>query len=450
MQLKVIILAVLFVLACSTQVTASVEECEPLTEKVCADYSARIVDGTSISRCWRYEQKFKCLGKEINHCKALEDNRGCNEEIGVCKETSEFGICKHFEKKFVCGSKSEERAESKLIDTQFNILKDEKDLSGCNEQEIAKSCEILEEKCIEGAENRNINGKEVYKDCWKWDRKYTCRTDTFIDECKELKERCKEISRECLHENMGLCEHYEVKYQCTEEQARSIDCIASQFCIAGVCETQKRNQHNDFGKSISYLNILAQMKSTELEGCKCSGENCDPKSCKFFGGGGNQCRRYTGAFNCCSEKGFLRGVVGCSQQEKDLFKKKKTGLCHHVGSWRGKGINWYKKKQSYCCFKSRMARIIQVEGRKQLGIAWGDKKSPDCRALTLEEIQRIDFSRIDFSELFNELRSKAESVADLKKEEIKTKAQNYRSTPNEMSELINKKIRKFYEGGNNQ
>ena len=97
-----------------------------------------------------------------------------------------------------------------------------------------------------------------------------------------------------------------------------------------------------------------------------------------------------------------------------------------------------------------MARIIQVEGRKQLGIAWGDKKNPDCRALTLEEIQRIDFSKIDFSELFNELRSKAESVANSKKEEIKTKAQNYRSTPNEMSELINKKIRKFYEGGSSQ
>ncbi|WP_335283253.1 hypothetical protein [Citrobacter freundii] len=38
-----------------------------------------------------------------------------------------------------------------------------------------------------------------------------------------------------------------------------------------------------------------------------------------------------------------------------------------------------------------------------LGIGWGDKKNPDCRALTLEEFGRIDFNKIDLSEWIGSL-----------------------------------------------
>jgi conjugal transfer mating pair stabilization protein TraN len=445
---------ILLNLVCNKAYAFEEEKCKPLTEKACVDFSEKIIDGFAVSKCWKYEQKHKCASRENNHCLPFEDNRGCSEIAGECKENTDLGLCKHFEKKFVCGAKLEEKDETKLVDSQFTVLKDEKDLSHCSESEKNKYCLIEKETCVDGAETRNINGKDVYKDCWKWDRKYVCRTDTYIDECKELKEKCKEISKECIHEEGGRCEHYDVKYQCTEETTRKTNCIASKFCIGDVCETQNRNRHNDFGQAISSLSVLAQMKSNAIEGCKCPDgkKDCntseiDPKTCKFFTGQAKECRNHTGEFNCCSDKGFLRGAFKCNEEEKELYEKREAKFCHYVGTIKGEGLEFYKKWKYYCCFDSKLSKIIHEAGRSQLGIGWGDAENPNCRALTLDEIQRIDFSKINFGEVFDEVRDKAESAILSKKEQLQNKVQNYKSSTSEMADLINKKISKFYNMG---
>ncbi len=155
--------------------------------------------------------------------------------------------------------------------------------------------------------------------------------------------------------------------------------------------------------------------------------------------------RHTSGHNCCSDKGALRQLFGCSTEAKALAEKRKAKLCHHVHTWKGKKLERLKTWQSHCCFKSKLARIIQVEGRNQLGIDWGDPKNPDCRGLTLEEIQRIDFSKINLDELFAEVKEKAESSAAAKKGEIQNKIQNLKDSPEQMSELIGKRINKFYK-----
>ncbi|AIL66150.1 conjugal transfer mating pair stabilization protein TraN (plasmid) [Rickettsiales bacterium Ac37b] len=452
MRLYIIILLLL-----SSSVFAfEAENCKALTEKVCTDYSKKQVDGFNVTKCWKYEQREICEGKEQNYCKIFEDNRGCDEISGTCLEKEQLGICKIFSKRFACGDKLEAKEETKHVRTDYNILRDEKDLSNCSDREINKNCEVAKEICIEGASTRNINGKDVYKDCWKWEKKYICNTGSYIDECKELAadNNCHQISKECLHLNVKSkeCDHYEIKYQCNEELKSNKECVASKYCIGDRCKTSPRSQHNDFAYSISYLSILASLKSNELEGCKCPNnkQNCNPNeidtsSCKFFTGDKNRCRKYTGEFNCCSDKGFIRQLVKCDQGEKDLFTKKKSKLCHFVGSWKGKGVNFYKKKQSYCCFKSKLSKIIQVEGRKQLNIGWGSKKNPDCRPLTLAELRRIDFSKIDFSELFGDLeeqaKSKVKETADKMRDSIKSPSSS------NMQQMVNKKIQNFYKNG---
>ena len=69
--------------------------------------------------------------------------------------------------------------EVRHIDTQFHVTRDEKDLSKCSQHDINKYCQVIDETCVEPAQTRNINGKDVYKDCWKWDRKY-CRNQDLI------------------------------------------------------------------------------------------------------------------------------------------------------------------------------------------------------------------------------------------------------------------------------
>lgn len=176
------------------------ERCQVIKVKACVDDNIRMVDGFESKQkindsytqniCWKHEEQFRCVSKEKNTCKVLEENRSCTERSANCLEAGNVGLCKKLEKTFSCGNKFGQN-EIKHLDTQFHVKRDEKDLSNCSQEEINKHCEIVEEKCIEPAETLNINGKEVYKDCWKWDREYICRTDTFIDECVSLAENCK-------------------------------------------------------------------------------------------------------------------------------------------------------------------------------------------------------------------------------------------------------------------
>jgi conjugal transfer mating pair stabilization protein TraN len=63
------------------------------------------------------------------------------------------------------------------------------------------------------------------------------------------------------------------------------------------------------------------------------------------------------------------------------------------------------KKESYCCFNSRLARIINEAGRSQISKSWGGAKSPDCSGLTPEELQSLDFGQMDLTEFYAEIQA---------------------------------------------
>ena len=439
------------------------DKCQVVKAKACIDSGKRMIDGIeSKDECWKYEEQHYCLAREKNDCGELENNLGCGEITSQCLEQGNIlDLCKIMEKKFACGKKLDEKSEIKHIDTQFKTIRDEKDLSKCSAEEINQYCEVIDEICIEPKETREINGKLVKKNCWKWEKKYACQSATIVDECKDLDKDC-ELTGEknCLHnlkiDGKDVCVHYENQVSCASRQEYTKPCIATKFCIGDICEEKKRTQHNDFSDSISKLAILDSMKSDNLDGCKCPDgkETCeanemDPGNCKLFSGKAKQCHISTGQHNCCSEKGFIRSIKACGQEEKDLFELRKNGLCHRVDSWKGKSLKdklTFTSYQSHCCFKSKMARIINVAGKVQLGIGWGDKKNPDCRSLTLEEIRKIDFSKIDFSDMFADIENNARSKISGAQENIKNKMNDLQGNPAGMSDVINQKINKFYKG----
>ena len=108
----------------------------------------------------------------------------------------------------------------------------------------------------------------------------------------------------------------------------------------------------------------------------------------------------------------------CEPSEQALMLKKGQNLCHYVGTYCSKGEKFgcIERSESYCCFNSRLARIIQEEGRKQTGKSWGSAKNPDCSGFTLEEFETLDFEAMDLSEFEAEIKAKAklnkEAAAD--------------------------------------
>lgn len=123
---------------------------------------------------------------------------------------------------------------------------------------------------------------------------------------------------------------------------------------------------------------------------------------------------------------------GCDQGDIQTGMQEKAKQCHYVGDYCYKKyfFGCVQKAKGYCCFNSKMARIIQEQGRPQLTTFqpngdWGAGNSPNCRGFTPDEFQALDFSRIDLSEYF----------ADIQKD-LTSKIQN---SQQKITDNINKK-----------
>ena len=140
----------------------------------------------------------------------------------------------------------------------------------------------------------------------------------------------------------------------------------------------------------------------------------------IFSGKDKRCRTWgaTIAFdNCCLSEDYLLGLVQCKARELDLAKLKGEGLCHYVGQYCSKDIDLgfteicVERSKTYCCFNSKLARIVQEQGRTQLSTfgGWGSAKRPICRGFTPEEFQMLDFSLIDLSDWHGDIQTKTQA-----------------------------------------
>lgn len=131
---------------------------------------------------------------------------------------------------------------------------------------------------------------------------------------------------------------------------------------------------------------------------------------------------------------ILQEMMACEQQEQILAMRRGQNLCVEVGTYCSQKLPIVKicieKTKSYCCYNSRLARIINEQGRAQIGKSWGSPESPNCSGFTQAEFAAIDFSRIDLSEFTSEIManintSNITGAAVNAQEAVQRKMQNY-------------------------
>jgi len=105
---------------------------------------------------------------------------------------------------------------------------------------------------------------------------------------------------------------------------------------------------------------------------------------------------------------------GCDSQDMETAMLRSSGMCHEVGSYCTSSFLGIclQKARGHCCFNTKLGRIIQEQGRPQLksfnGVGWGTPKKPLCRGFTPEEFQALDFSKMDLSQYYSEIESRAQ------------------------------------------
>lgn len=97
---------------------------------------------------------------------------------------------------------------------------------------------------------------------------------------------------------------------------------------------------------------------------------------------------------------IIQMIYKCTKDEMQLMVEVQLKKCSYLGSYCDQKVLGMctVKKQAYCCYDSPLARIVVEQGVKQLGRSQGAAKAPQCDGLTLEELERLDWDKIDLSE----------------------------------------------------
>ena len=231
---------------------------------------------------------------------------------------------------------------------------------------------------------------------------------TPASDCGELESLgCTYLREECLTDEQP-CLTYDRVYSCPipAEPAGETQyiCDGDVYCINGECETIERTPNAEFGQAAVALNSAAQ-----------AGKEFDPDSLTVFRGTRLTCRKAIfGITNCCAPRGFPL-IGGCDKADQLLKDKREQGLCHYVGTYcssKTLGV-CTKKREAYCCYESKLSRILQEQGRPQLGLSWASAKKEQCAGFTVDQFARLDLSSMDFSEVMAEFVDAAKLPDDL-------------------------------------
>ena len=185
--------------------------------------------------------------------------------------------------------------------------------------------------------------------------------------------------------------------QSIEENSNNIThSMGNVFCVDGECTEKESSKNDHFTQSVS-----------ELAAASGIGAQAQGSTASLFAGHAYSCEMSSIHFiDCCSNKGWGKKLhlANCNPQDRELGIAKQQYRVHFLGAFCYKKWKWplhgcQTKKNTYCVFDSKLARILQVEGRLVQGInsqSLGSAESPYCAGFSVDEMQRLDLSRIDF------------------------------------------------------
>ncbi len=269
--------------------------------------------------------------------------------------------------------------------------------------------------CAEGAETRIINGLPVHRNCWRYSSGYTCSSNTAVEDtyCQELRDRgCVPLSQSCDTDGCQLT------YQCdsgTSTTQTGAGCDTQSVSMGNVNYDTGYQPNTDFGIAAANASAIESAVTGMIKNdLSChedppgSGSYTCIESIAIFSGEGLSCRKDSFGFNqCCNVNGWGvdAGLSACTAEEHELGYARQAKRTHYIGSYcsHSNVFGCYAHAYVYCAFNSKIGRIIQVQGRAQLGIGWGSPQAPNCRGFTDAELASINFDLIDFSEYFGDV-----------------------------------------------
>lgn len=395
----------------SCETSTPYDTCQPASN--CHSRTSTCVEWHG-GRCVRSNVTYQC--DELTPVNTCDIPTGCTQTGTRCVETAWVNgrsQCVRTERSYSCpgepagcvGREEDYRCEEPAGPPPTDVIDEIGQPSwrevGCPTLDPEWECEVEETECIEGAGTRIIDGVEVYSECWREQTRYVCPgVGETITDCNPGPE-CTLSQETCMDD---ACRSSTRTYECTSETSVTTEveqCESAISCIGGSCvEVSRENSAQQAPEALAQLAALFQAHEsiTNPDG-----------SLSLMSGDDLRCHK-TGIWkNCCTDDGagiavdWLNG--SCNEEEQELAARREENLCVDVG-WYCAKDGWFgcrKRKRTSCCFGSTLARIVNEEGREQLGLGWGTPEEPACEGLTPEQFSQVDLSNVDFSEVLGDM-----------------------------------------------
>jgi hypothetical protein len=280
------------------------------------------------------------------------------------------------------------------------------------EKERLGLCRLIKKECPGGSETRDVVGKmgdkavtrPITRDCWRYELTYSCAHPS-PNTCEALRQAgCEQIKSTCLTKIGDVCVEWKQTFRCpTQKRVFKRKISRAPYRLPRIPLPTQEAPNNDMAEAISKLQILQETQD-EL---RVGGEATSLPL--IFKGRSCACTiAFAGFKNCCTDGkgwGVSLGLSGCDGEDKDLAERQQKGLCHEVGTYCAEKVLGVciRKKRRYCCFPSKLSRILHEQARPQIGLGWGSPEEAQCRGFTADELSQINFDRLDLREVYAEV-----------------------------------------------
>jgi hypothetical protein len=272
--------------------------------------------------------------------------------------------------------------------------------------------------------------------CWNYKKNYSCLTATDKTACTNL------LSQGYIQVSSGICVNTDPYGNCLSMkysmQLTTTACVASHTITAATQTIQGGCASGNTLNCIpppsaptdpSMAQAITQLMAAHATAADFSTAANPPA---FFNGQALGCGydALLGTYNCCSNSTSLINP-SCNSTEKLLAQDRQNNQCTFVGTYCSAGYDpcqplgscyiCTQNTDTYCCFSSQLADLIQNGAHSQLGIPWVAGALPggaNCGPLTATQITSLDFSKIDFSPLFGQVNANLNSAQTLIQQQL--------------------------------
>ncbi len=368
--------------------------------EVCADGpGTKEVFGVPVYReCWNYRSTYQCRGSTvISDCQALRD-KGCTQIGSKCVEELENGACAFYEQQYQCPDKPKVVKKITVCDSAFC----QADGSGCfdtsypNDEDFTKTAVMMEAARQAGVYGVEIGKVALFKG---YDESCTIK----VVGGATIKSCCRSSGGGGTFTNYALLS---AGIAVGKEAGRQALKLGSKYLYDSLYGTVDSALVN---KGLGAMNSWA---SGIGKGTFSPTFSYYGFSFQFSFANGFQMVGFNPySFAAQIAIMLINEWLACGTDEQAMSLKRGQNLCVHYDTYCSKRIpgirTCIEKKERHCCFNSKLAKLVNVQGKAQLGLGL-----EGCRGFTKEELERLDFSQMDLSEFIADIAPKG---ADLEK-----------------------------------